>query len=241
MHMAATIMDEGILVDDISVISTGGTRGGEDLAPALTDATDYVGAPDEVDLDEQPTRHANVLRHAFDESSVGGGIATSSPDDAISSVGESDESQERAEDDSMPHLTEEMGEELERNQALRSGFATDVQVEPDTLALAGTAPDARKGLGSMTVSGVGTVMGGGDLATAALSDSDDGSYPSINEFLREKGVKRATAEALMRDFRSGGSILAVALSGGMGQANRLEELALAMGAKTAETISAPRF
>ncbi len=92
------------------------------------------------------------------------------------------------------------------------------------------------------VPGLGVVMGGGDLATAALDAGDKAR--GINAVLlhfREHDVDDTTSKVLLETLASGGAILSVELSGGSDQAIRLETLADKFCAVTSVTGGAPRY
>lgn len=248
LRLAAAILEDGVMPDDISVLTqpTHDAIHRDDIFKVpvshLTDATDFVGAAD--DPHQQPDLNngrAAQLESSFEESAIGGGISTATPDDSIASVDQSDDSQSLAEEQSFGHPSEEVFEESDVERSLVTGFPTNLNENRDDQAREESTENLDASLETLVVPGVGVVMGGGELATAALAVTDRRNLEPIRAHLRDQGVKSRMADDLIEAFMNGGTVLAIALTRGRREESVLEELMLKGGAEMVETVGAPRF
>lgn len=209
------LLETGISNDDISIIIP------ESVAASWDDHI----------LDSDPGNEALISS----ESPIGAGISTSSPDDDISLIEESDESQERAEDQSYERSQGQI-EAIDLEGEIETGFPIDPPISRKMGYL--TEDDA---IDQIAVPGFAVVQGGGELATAALAPSPSDLFASIRGNLIEEGVDKETVDSLEGIFKGGGVILAVELSSGNGQGERLESLANSFDADISGSFGAPRY
>ncbi len=242
-QMARQLLEDGVEIDDISVVTRGSDNIEASGGPAMGDASYFVGRDD-----DPPTRRTNgsrgALYEAAEESEIGGGIATDTMDRSADSVDQMEDSQEVAEREFLEpredasHASHEMDD---LNRAVRTGFPTPVTpLDKDRAKL---PSDADAALQSILVNGLGLVIGGGDLATAAFDWNGKSGNPDSTAFLtylQDEGVTPAAANEMLDIFGNGGSILAVALTPKLDEA-ALEEAANTYGAVTSGWFGAPRY
>lgn len=247
---ATDLMEEGLGYDDLSVLaheSFGdlhwGERSSTDVAPPVQDASYIVGASDDpenrpsVQMEKPPLRE-----DFFEESPVSGGISTAQPEDSISSVDEADESQQLSEEGTYPFQSQGRREVMDLERAIITGFPTDVPRIDDFQPTAQPDEDLDKSLETIIVPGFGVVMGGGELATAALAlGGESKELKPVYDHLQEAGVEVETAGELIKTFEDGGAILSVELANGSTEAIHLEEWAERVGALIALTADGPRY
>ena len=247
--MAIELLEDFVMSDDISILaheSYGDLHlrapfHPREVAP-LSDATEFVNGKDDPEGDPsvEMTR-ARLTEDYFEESPVGGGIATNTTDDDLSEdVSESDESQELAEDQNYPRRSQGTREVMDLRRAVATGFPTDVPKIDDFRPTHEPSENLDLSLESYIVPEFGVVMGGGELATAALTLHGEG-IELIRKELKEEGVPKSTADDLIFAFENGGAILAVALNRGGKEPIVMEDLAYRHGATISETFGAPRF
>jgi hypothetical protein len=248
-YVALTLLSEGIQPDDISVVAhANGTEAAlvaEEIEPS-EDATAFVGREDDPDQDSLiPEVRDSTSYMVQREAATGGGIATSTPDDNVSRYEEMDDI-EAAESDMLdqpadrPHSRHEVDD---LQLTMSTGFPTNVPVIDDfePQRLPGESA-LTHGLEAIKVPGLGVVMGGGALATAAL-DLSDGSADAkrLVSHLQDEGVPPQAAEGILEELQHGGAVLAVALVPGESDPDRLQELASRNGATKAEMYDAQRY
>jgi len=236
------LLNDGIQLDDISLVAPT-TVSIDGSAPVSTgDASFFVGGKDDPahDLVDESSRGADY--EAASESPIGGGISTSDSGNNVDSVDQMDDSQEAADDESWPlddqsHSSHELDD---LNRAVNTGFPTPVTpIDNEATPLA----VSDRTLEALPVKGVGLVIGGGDLATAAFDWAGKNGEPdgaSFLTYLQDEGVPPRVANDLLAQFGNGGSILAVALTPSSDE-DALEQIAENYGAVTTGMFAAPRF
>ncbi len=213
--MVHRLLDGGASNDDISIIVSAKNGG--------TSWTDHLqhGGPDAIALVTNPGANAT---------------STADPNDDISMVEESDESQELAEDQAYEPRSQGQIEAIELEKEIGTGFAPD----PPTTSTSARYAEG-DALEQITIPGFAMIQGGGELATAALEPSEGDPFASVRMNLREEGVDLETATDIERVFSAGGVIVSLELSSGGAQAVRLDEIAEATGADVFGTFGAPRY
>jgi hypothetical protein len=253
--VALALLSEGVQPDDISLVSSGQAAvmgeargpGHDDAIEPSEDATSFVGRADDPDQDKLiPERRDSNAYMVIAEADTGAGISTFTPDDAASDYQEVDDI-ESIESDMLypPADRPNARHEVDDLQlALETGFPTNVPVIDDfkQSRLPGESALAH-GLETIPVPGLGVVMGGGALATAALDLGQDSTQSSdrLLDHLRSEGVPTSAAQDILSEVTHGGAILAVSLVPGEVDVKRIEDLAAANGASQAATYDAPRY
>jgi len=249
------LLNQGVPTDDISLVSRGdGAAFGKSLAmddsvKPLSDASYFVGGPDDPVRDEQfPNAHDTELKYAAVESPIGGGIASDQADDAIASLDESDDSQSLAEDemDDEASLSTQAERELrDLDLAVTTGFPNKPEpLERTPRSMVYPVEDLERSLEVIDVPGFGVVVGSGPLATAALDYGDGDSAGDGNEimrYLREEGIPDAAVKDYMAALEEGKAILAVGLVPGEVESPVVEAVADKFGATSSATFDAPRY
>lgn len=247
-QMAIDLLGHGVASDDISILAhesytdlhpTSSYR----TKPPTQDVSFFVGGDDDPEDAPALTRIPSLIPedYAF-ESAIGGGIATSAPDDDISKVAESDESQSLAESESQPNRTEEYRETLDMQRAALTGFSGDIPRIDDFRSRPSPPENLDKALDTIFIPDFGVVMGGGPLATEALTygGPTQGPEPLLRHF-RSEGLDLASSHLLLEAFEGGGVVLEVLISRGSKEALILEELAERHRATLSTTVGAARY
>lgn len=241
--MVRYLLDDGMELDDISLVVPNDIDIEASAPQSVGDASFFVGRSDDPvhDLVDERTPEADY--EAEEVSPVGGGISTSDTGSDVEMVDEMDESQSVAEDEMYPrgdasHSRHELDD---LDLAVRTGFPTPVTPIDSDFARGST--DADRSLEPIRVPGLGTIIGGGDLATAAFDWAGKKGNPdasSLLTYLQDEGVPPATANELLGEFANGGAIMAVALVAETNE-DALEEVAERYGAVTTGWFGAPRY
>lgn len=255
-QLALVLLTEGIQPDDISIVAH---EGSTDEAPMVQradsgatgtseDVTAFVGRPDEPDRDELISGDPDSNSYIYvEQSEVGAGIATDSPDRNADNYDQMDDI-EKTENDMLyapadrPHSRHEVDD---LQLAIETGFPTSVPVIDnfEQQRLPGEEEIAQ-GLDSIVVPGFGVVMGGGPLATAALDLARDGQGANtepLESYLTQEGVPPRAAKGLVTKVKDGGAVLEVSLIPGEVDATHVQDLATKLGAVDVGTFDAPRF
>jgi hypothetical protein len=241
-QMMLRLIDDGIGLDDISLVTHGMASIEGAVTPSTGDASFFVGRTDDPPHSSVDSRTPDADYEAAEISPIGGGISTSNSGQNVDSVDQMDESQEAAEEQGWPREdTSNSRHELDDlDRAMRTGFPTPVT--PIDNDFADPSTDNRS-LEGIKVAGVGIVMGGGDLATAAFDWAGTNGEPdssSVLTYLQDEGVPPEEASDLLTQFGNGGSLLAVAIVPNVDEA-ALEETAERYGAVTTGWFDAPRY
>lgn len=241
-RMLQQLLADGVEIDDLSLVTRDALSSASSTG-ALGDASYFVGRDDDpverrVDISRGADYEAAV------ESEIGGGIATDTVDRSADSVDQMDDSQATAEREFLEPRGEvsiASHEMDDLNRAVRTGFPTPVTPLDNDFATPPSDVDA--GLAAIQVEGVGSVVGGGDLATAAFDWKGSNGTPdgaSFLTYLQDEGVPPDAANELLDIFGNGGAVMAVALT------PKIDEEALASvaenhGAVTTGWFGAPRY
>jgi hypothetical protein len=240
-QMVRHLVNDGIDLDDISLVTRSDVNIEPGAAPSTGDASFFVGRDDDPTHDLVDERTPDADYEAAEVSQIGGGISTSNTGQNVDSVDQMDDSQAAAEDETWPREdTSNSRHELDDlDRAVRTGFPTPVTPLDNDFAT-DTEPD--RSLDPIPVPGVGVVMGGGDLATAAFDWADNGKPDSsaFLTYLQDEGVPPGPANDLLSQYGNGGAVLAVALLPEVDE-GALEEVAEQYGAVTKGWFGAPRF
>jgi hypothetical protein len=220
-----SLLDQGVLPEDLSLIVneySGSPAGAGDYdLPAVNSLEGF--APGEGGVEEEGS--------FVHESQVGGGISTSSPDDAADSIDQLDDGQAVAEEQLYPEsgVSFSSQEEHDVKEAATTGFFNTTA--PDQRSLGGnpSTPAPTLELTSLNVAGLGRVVGDGVLATLAVGAANaraHGAEPpaDLADYLLDAGVPQEMVADLDATFRSGGGILAVAVRPGDITATEVESI-----------------
>jgi len=249
------LIDQGVPTDDISLVAKGngiafGKAPNWDQAAdtPMADTSFFVKAPDDPIIDRLvPEGNMSEIKYAATESPVGGGIDTSTLDDSIDSVDQSDDSQWLAEDDMDPGVTpDQADQELhDLDMAVNTGYPTKpMGLDNFSTSSVPNIEDAERSLETIDVPGFGVVIGGGPLATAVLDFGDGDSSDDIPEMMKhfkEEGVPDNLAKSYLDCLDKGQAILAVGLVPGEVEPPLVEAVADQFGATNAATFDAPRY
>jgi hypothetical protein len=240
--MVQHLLADGVAFDDISLVAKDGAPVSPDDLPSTGDASFFVGRRDdpEHDLVDQSSPGADF--EAAEISNVGAGISSADSGMNVESVDQMDDSQSEAEDMTWPredasYASHEMDD---LNRAVRTGFPTPVTPLDN---VEDRESERDRALEPVVVPGMGVVMGGGDLATAAFdwTAKDGKTDPSgLLVYLQDEGVPPAAANELTARFFDGGAILGVALLPEIDE-NALDSIAQDYGAVTTGWFGAPRY
>ncbi|MCW5935687.1 MAG: hypothetical protein KIT11_00065 [Fimbriimonadaceae bacterium] len=205
-HVFAELLNLGVPSEDLSLVLPG-EEGTANKAVAEIEA-------DEDHPEELRTTVGRLQAEGLPglvESRIGGGIATSTWDDSVSSLDEMDESQEAAEDFTSPLSGESFGEG-ERADALQ--FREHGSVDP----LRGGGETLRdldreyERPFSVVVVQHFVLAGDGPLTTEVLAAGEgrrDSAGKPLAEGLLRLGASESESDELERMFDSGGAVLAV--------------------------------
>lgn len=236
------LLNDGIDLDDISLVTPGTTNIEASAPPSTGDATFFVGRDDDPSHSIVDMRSPDADFMAAELSLVGAGVSTSDEGRNVEHIDQMDDSQSAAEDSLWPReeVSRSRHEFDDLDRAVRTGFPSPVTPLDNEIAST-TEPD--RSFEAIAVPGVGIVMGGGDLATAAFDWAGKNGEPDASSFLtylQDEGVPPREANELLVHYANGSSILSVSLSPAIDDA-ALEELAERHGAVTTGWFGAPRF
>lgn len=239
----ASLLDLGIQPEDLSLVVHRFSAGGPAV---ITDGDELLGRYEPptsagLDLTAGYQRKEEEGSYLY-ESSIGGGISTSEPNDAADKVDEMDDSQSAAEDMSYPandrsNASQEM---LDVAQGAAGSFDTTA---PDQPSIGGAArSDSSIEVSAIEVPGLGTVLGDGSLATiatgAAVAASAAGAPPTgIEAYLADAGMPGPQAEEAAECFRRGGAVLTATIRPGDAEAASVEEVLYSSGAGAVRTYA----
>lgn len=240
--MARHLLEDGIALDRISLVTRRAPTP-PDRDPSIGDASFFVGRADDPDHDlvDESTPEADY--EASEISEIGGGISTSRIGQDVDSVDQMDESQRAAEDEAYPRddTSHSRHQRDDLDEAMETGFPTPpTPIDNDFGA---GSSEAGRSLEAVAVPGLGSVMGGGDLATAAFDwGGPGGEIDAANMlvYLQDEGVSPGPANQLLEALSDDGAILAVELDPGIDEGN-LEALAQRFGADLLGAFAAPSY
>ena len=182
------------------------------------------------------------------ESPVGGGISTDSPDDDVSGIEDMDDGQSAAEQMTYPQSAQSYAsqERFDVAQGANTGFFNTTRPGKEGFGPAQPDDDNLPGeseLTSITVPGIGLVLGDGALATAIVGAgiaTERGGNPAadIEEYLTDQMVPKDLAWMLAKDFREGGAVFAVATPPGAANSEVIEEVLGSIGARNVQLVEA---
>lgn len=229
------LMDLGVQPEDLSLIINENAPGGPppgDYDPAIVTGLDNLVAAESGIEDEGSYTH---------ESRIGGGISTSADDDAVASPDEMDDSQSASEDESYPASGVSFGAQESHDvmEAARTGYFNTTA--PEAHAPNGVLEPTLE-VSSMSVPGLGRVLGDGGLATLAtgamLASGVGGrSAVGIAEYLVDSGVPSNEAPDFGEPLQTGGAILAATIRPGDASAVVAEDLLVRHGAGLVRTYN----
>jgi hypothetical protein len=255
---AQAVIDEllrgGVTPDDLSLIvrkpdvQASGNSGEPmiDEARTVGDATVFVGRDDDPRMDELvPPNMAGTQMQTREASRIMG-IDTSNIAYDVDSVDQSDNSQEEAEEMTLPDrgISQSSHERDDLALAVTTGFPTTIPVADDIKDYDTPLQDQMTdSLESIVVPGFGLVIGGGALATVALSflnpEARDGG--SFVDHLKDEGVPEDRARSYQEAFDQGQALLAVAITPGEVNELEVERIADRHHGENQEMFDAPRF
>jgi len=242
----ADLLQQGVKADDISLISP--DLDGQfvtDLDSSLVpseDATSFVGRNDDPDRDgllsvDGSSDVPEYQRFTTLEEGPIAGIDTSDSGTNVDSVDQADDSQEIADQMTYPRSGTSFSEHQrdEDNLSMLTGFPTPPPIIEE---LPDTRGDEPGRLESISVPGLGMVVGGGGLATAAL---DPKGAEAIFSYLRDEGVPEDQAREYRAAVQRGVAMLAVAITPGLVDENAIERIVERHDADNGALFDAPRY
>ncbi len=245
--MVRHLMTDGIELDDISLVTRDANATGDAATSSVGDASFFVGRADDPTANELVDERSPIADfEAVDESKLDNtGISTSDRTRTGETVDQMDDSQWLAEDTLEPRNNiGPAGHELDDlDLAVATGFPTPITPLDNEATANPNETELDRSLETIIVPGVGAVMGGGDLATAAFDFAKKNGEPdasAILTYLQDEGVPPEPANNLLEQFGNGGAILAVALVPEVDE-QALETVAEGYGAVTVGWFGAPRY
>lgn len=246
-RIVGALLDAGVAPEDISLVvaTKNGLGGGAQLSEsmagmAVVHATEG-GSPQFGHVAEQ-TDGSYIY-----ESPIGGGISTSTGDDAVSGVEEMDDSQSASENMTYPQSAQSYGsqERFDAAQGANTGFFNTTRPGPEGLGPSDMEENlpGEGELSSMIVPGIGIVLGDGNLATTIVGAglaTEQGGNPAadMQDYLTDQFVPNDLAWLLAKDFREGGAVLAVATPPGALDSSALEQVLESIGAHNVQLVEA---
>lgn len=240
-QMVRQLLTDGIPLDDISLVTRDG-QAGEPVIGSVGDASYFVGRADDPTRGLIDDTSIGAEYEAAEVSDIGGGISTADSSKNVDSVDQMDDSQTAAEDQLYPRFdaSNSSHEMDDLNRAVRTGFPSPVT--PLDNDFAGDSESDRS-LDPVVVPGLGVVMGGGDLATAAFDWAGKNGEPdpsSLLTYLQDEGVPPGPANELLSHLGNGGAIMAVTIVPEVNE-EALEVAAERNGAVATGSYGAPRY
>lgn len=241
------LVDGGVRPDDLSLLIRTGKLGkkGEirEFSGSVGDASYLVGREDDPSRDRLAPPHEDIGNYTSTDMSRLNPIDTSNKATDVDSVDQMDDSQNEVEFMISPHdgISHSAHEKDDLALAVLTGFPTassnfaEEPSDPFTLQ-----EESEEGLEVIEISGVGLVIGGGALATAALDLGVQGNACLV-KFLVEEGVPEEIAETLQKDFEAGQAIIAIEITPGKLDEAAVEEIVERHGATNGELYDAPRY
>jgi hypothetical protein len=230
------LLDMGVQPEDLSLVVNTYAPGGPPLRDQNGDMLAQYDPPVANGLDHMTVGYPREEDEGSDtlESRVGGGISTSTPDDAADRVNEMDDGQSVAEDQAYRENGRSYGAEQNHDVtegALHGYFNT---TEPDHATIGAiSGPDDTPGptyeISAIEVPGLGRVLGDGTLATlatgAAAATARGGGAPAkLAEYLVDAGVPQDEVDELAGSFDKGGAVLAATIRPGDAEGAQAEEV-----------------
>lgn len=235
------LMDLGVQPEDLSLILNGDARGGP--PPGEYDPAIVTGL-DNLNLGETQAEEEGSYVH---ESRVGGGISTSGIDDSVASLDEMEDSQSASEEETYPEAGASFGAQESHDvmEAARSGFFNTTEPDRSTAGrLDGpdSEPTPTLEVSSMSVPGIGRVIGDGMLATLATgamvaSRAGGRNAAGIADYLVDAGVPANEASEISRPLQRGGAILAATIRPGDANGVAAEDVLSRHGAQILRTYN----
>jgi hypothetical protein len=246
------LVDGGVGSDDLSLIAC--LQGDEGFGSELTelpstvgDATSFVGRTDDPSH-LSPTIHPlDVSYLTTQEASRVTPVDTSDPATDVESLDQMEDSQNEEELEFSPRLgiSHSTHEVDDLALTVLTGFPTsggrDDDVGPGETGLDDQTSES---LERLVIPGVGQVMGGGTLATAALdlvNQSEAYGSHDLTESLLGDGVPKGVALDLQARYANGQALIAVLITPGVLNEEAVEELAERHGGESIGLFDGPRF
>jgi len=242
------LVNGGVGPDDISLIARNvgaSTAPGLELverARSVGDATGFVGRADDPERSDSDVPIGIDLLTTTRASRVSP-VDTSDIATDVESVDQMDDSQNEAEIESNPidgisHGAHDMDEVA---LTVLTGFPTvGGSLDDVTAPIAGRQEQFSDSLEWIEIPGVGLVIGGGPLATAALTAPLE-SRGSIVEQLHDCGVEDGTADEIQRLYKQGEAVLSVLITPGVVNETAIESVAEVHSGKNWGMFDSPRF
>lgn len=243
--LADELLRSGLRPDDLSLLSkeTNGSLDDPELPGGRTgDATAFVGREDDPIVDDLLPVGPDITDKTSVMASPLMGVDTSDRATDVEMVDQSDDSQTYAEDSIEPYgdISQAEHEKDDLVLATETGFPTPVPVIDDIRDTETHVEEQNaEGLETMVVPGVGTVMGGGSLATAAIGFTDPSE--AIVSHLVDEGMTPDRAEIYAAAYRTRMALLAVHIDPGATKEEAVEEYVARHKVHENDLVDAPRF
>jgi hypothetical protein len=241
------LLDIGVQPEDLSLVISSKANGGQ--AIETSDRAVVYDAGSVNGLNNFVAGHQRIENEGsfVHESSIGGGISTSSRNDSVSGVEEMDDSQKAAEDELYPETGRPYSyqEAHDVAEAANKGFFNTTEPDEPTIGAIGgpdDGPEITFDVSSINVNGIGRVIGDGTLATlatgAAVAANTGGeSAVGLSDYLVDAGVPSEEVDDFYAPFSEGGAILAATIRPGDANALTAEELLTRLGAAVVRTYN----
>lgn len=249
--MINDLVQGGVRPDDLSLICrTEQGKGGDiawDQSASVGDATVIVGREDDPEPPTIEPVDPEYTDYTTTESWPVGGIDTSNRDTDVDSVDQAEDSQELADEMTYPRGDVSNAEHQRESDdlSIATGFPTSLPVIDDLQdPLNPRGDELDNGLEAISIPGQGFVLGGGALATAALSflRTDGERDPeAIVTFLKDDGVPEVNAQEFQSAFEQGRTIIGVTITPGEIDEEAIEQIAERHGADMGDLYDAPRY
>lgn len=249
--MINDLVQGGVRPDDLSLIRRTERGKGDEIAwdqsASVGDATVIVGRDDDPEPPSVDPVDPEYTDYTTVEEWPVSGIDTSNRGTNVDSVDQADDSQEIADEMTYPRGDVSNSEHQRESEdlAMLTNFSTALPVIDDIRDTQNPRGDELdNGLEAISIPGAGFVLGGGALATAALSflRTDEERDPeAIINFLKDDGVPEVNAKEFQEAFEQGRTIVGVTITPGEIDEEAIEQIAERHGADMGDLYDAPRY
>ena len=213
----------------------------------MGDATSFVGRSDDPAREAAPPPHAEIAELTTTAVSRISPIDTSDTATDVESVDQMDDSQNETENLISPHdgVSHSTHEKDDLALTVTTGYPTPPSSFSDDLSDPFVSAEQNSdSLEVLQIPGLGLVIGGGALATAALDFAKDGQANNLDplvQHLQDEGVPSGAARDYVTAFKKGRAIVAVNVTPGKLDEQAVEDICERNGAENGALYDAPRY